>query len=94
MMTNITPKNLVRHELIGLKVKVVEAKNKTQRGIEGKVVNETLQTIKIETEIGEKTIPKKGSIFEFELKNKKVKIQGNVIIAKPEDRIRKRYKKW
>ncbi len=58
---SITPKNLVRHELISLKVKIKESTNPSQVGIEGKVIDETFKTLKIETKKREKTIPKENT---------------------------------
>ncbi len=45
-------------------------------------------------QIVEKIIPKKGSIFVFELPTgEKVEINGNILSIRPEDRIKKRFKK-
>ena len=86
----ITKRNLKRHELIGLKVEVLESKNKTQIGIKGRVVDETEKTIKIESQGKEKIIQKSGTIFRFKLPNgKRVRIRGDEISFKPEERIRK-----
>jgi ribonuclease P protein subunit POP4 len=92
----ITPRNIVRHELIGLKVKIFKSTDPTQKGLSGKVIDETYNTIKIETREGkEKIIPKKNSIFIFTLPDKtKVKIDGKILIARPEDRIKKKFPKW
>jgi len=90
----ITQKNLIHHEFIGLNVNVCGEKNKSLN-LCGVVIDETKNTIKIETSNNdEKIIPKKGSIFTFELPNgEKVEINGNIISIRPEDRIKKRFKK-
>ena len=86
----ITKNNLRKHEFIGLEVEVMESKNKSQRGLKGKIVDETQKTIKIESENKEKIIPKNGSVFKFVLPNgEKMKIIGDEIVFKPEERIRK-----
>ncbi|MEM5802136.1 MAG: ribonuclease P protein subunit [Candidatus Aenigmatarchaeota archaeon] len=92
----ITPKNLVRHELCGLKVKISESTDPTQKGISGIVIDETYNTLKIETKEGkEKIIPKKNSIFIFTLPDKtKVKVEGKLLVGRPEDRIKKKFPKW
>ena len=91
----ITPKNLVRHELIGLDVEVKESSNKSHIGLSGKVVGETYSTLKIETNRGEKVIPKDIAIFIFMLPNgTKVQVDGKVLIGRPEDRIKKKLAKW
>lgn len=91
----ITPKNLVRHELIGLKVYVKDSANPSLRGIRGRVVDETYNLLVIETAKGDKKVPKKLCIFVFTLPNrKKVKVDGKLLVARPEDRIKKKFPKW
>jgi ribonuclease P protein subunit POP4 len=92
----ITPENIFRHELIGLQVKVAEGSHVGFKGIKGKVVDETRNTIKIEDSKGkEKTIPKKMATFHFKLADgKKVEIDGRIIVARPEDRIKKKFRKF
>jgi ribonuclease P protein subunit POP4 len=91
----ITPKNLVRHELIGLKVRVVEALNKSNVGMEGKVVDETRNTIVIEGKNVNKSLVKEQCIFLFYLPSgERVKVEGKVLVGRPEDRIKKKLKKW
>ena len=90
----ITSNNLVHHEFIGLKVHATSKKNKSLN-LNGTIIDETKNTIKIEDANNcEKIIPKKGSIFVFELPNgEKVEIDGTILSIRPEDRIKKRFKK-
>jgi len=89
----INPENLVHHEFIGLKVDVISEKNKSLN-LYGMVIDETKNTIKIETKGKEKVIPKKGSIFIFEIPSgEKIEVYGNILSIRPEDRIKKRFKK-
>jgi len=91
----ITPQNLVRHELIGLKVKITKSTDPTQKRMSGTVVDETYNTFIIKSKGKEKTIPKKNSIFMFTLPNgMKVEIEGKILISRPEDRIKKKFAKW
>lgn len=92
----ITPSNVVRHELISLPVKIAKSTDPTQKGLKGKVIDESYNTLKIETKEGkEKIIPKNNSIFIFTLPNKiKVLVDGKVLIGRPEDRIKKKIAKW
>ncbi|MFH0928766.1 MAG: ribonuclease P protein component 1 [Candidatus Aenigmatarchaeota archaeon] len=91
----ISAKNLIRHELIGLAVEVAESANKTHVGIKGLVVDETKNMLAIETKEGLKRIQKKGSQFIFKIPDgKKVKVDGKRIMARPEDRIKLKVKKW
>jgi len=90
----ITSENLVHHEFIGLNVHVTNPKN-ASLNIIGTVIDETKNTIKVEDLNNcEKIIPKEGSIFIFELPNgEKIEIDGNILSIRPEDRIKKRFKK-
>ena len=90
----ITSKNLVHHEFIGLNVQVTSESDSSLNLI-GTIIDETKNTIKIEDKNkNEKLVPKKGSIFVFELPNgEKIEINGKILSIRPEDRIKKRFKK-
>jgi ribonuclease P protein subunit POP4 len=90
----ITSKNLVHHEFIGLKVHATNKKDKSLN-LQGTIIDETKNTIRIEGEDNtEKMIPKNGTLFVFELPNgEKIEIDGNILSIRPEDRIKKRFKK-
>lgn len=92
----ITPKNVYRHELIGLKIKIKKSTDPTQIGLKGRVIDETYKTFKIETEEGkEKIVPKDINVFVFTLPNgKKVEIDGKILVGRPEDRIKKKFARW
>lgn len=89
-----TPKNIIQHELIGLNCEIVKASNKYQIGIKGKIIDETMKTILLQTKVGRKRIPKKGTTFRLSLDNCKVDLIGDYIVVRPEDRIKKRIRKW
>ena len=92
---SITPKNIVRHELIGLEVKVAESTDLTQKHLKGIVIDETYNTIKIEAKGEEKIIPKSNSIFIFTLPSGvKVQVDGKLLVSRPEDRIKKKFPRW
>ena len=90
----ITSRNLVHHEFIGLNVHAT-SKNNESLNFKGTIIDETKNTIKIEgMDNIERVIPKKGSIFVFEIPNgEKIEIDGNILSIRPEDRIKKRFKK-
>lgn len=89
----ITAKNLVHHEFIGLNVDVKSKTNKSLN-LYGIIIDETKNTFKIESEGQEKIIPKNGSIFTFEIPSgEKVEVIGDILSIRPEDRIKKRFKK-
>lgn len=90
----ITPQNVFRHEFIGLTVEIVESNHKGFVGIQGKIIDETRNTIWIDTGDTEKVIPKDEVTFLFTLpQGEKVLIDGKFIVARPEDRIKKKFKK-
>ncbi|RBQ22887.1 Ribonuclease P protein component 1 [Candidatus Methanobinarius endosymbioticus] len=90
----ITSKNVFYHELIGLYSKVVKSYNEFLVGINGNIIDERKKTISIETEKGVKIIPKNVSIFHLLLPNGEwVEIDGKILVNRPEDRIKKKYKK-
>jgi len=89
-----TEKNILMHELIGLECEVVDSGNRSQIGIQGRIVDETMKTIVLETGSVKKTVQKQGAIFRLQLGAKKVEISGDFIIARPEDRIKKRMTRW
>lgn len=91
----ITPRNIARHELIGLKCAVSESKNKKQEGISGTVADETRSMIIISGDKKMHKIAKPDAEFIFTLPDgKKVKIRGSMLVARPENRIKMKLRKW
>lgn len=86
-----SPKNILRHELIGLECRVIESDNKNQIGLEGKIIDETLKTITLKNK---KTVLKQGSVFRIKIGKNTVEVDGNHLVSRPEDRIKKKFKKW
>jgi ribonuclease P protein subunit POP4 len=85
----IDEKNFLCHELIGLKARVHESPDASKKKIFGKIVNETMNTLTIETKDGEKIVPKKEVVLKLSLPNKKtVLVEGKNIVFRPEDRIK------
>ncbi|RLE63822.1 MAG: ribonuclease P protein subunit [Thermoprotei archaeon] len=91
----ITPRNLPRHELIGLRIEVIESPNSFQKGIRGEIIFETMNTLIVDTPKGRKVIPKKDRVFKIWLPDGiAVLIEGNIILGRPEDRLKKKLKDW
>ena len=89
-MNDITRHNLPQHEIIGLDVKVLEGTAYGYSKIEGKVIDETKNMIVISSNQSTKLVPKKNSIFCFELPNgEQVKIKGEMILGRPVERTKK-----
>ena len=90
----IAAQNVVRHELIGLHVKVVQARNSANTGIEGKIVDETYKSLVIQTHKGEKRVLKSQATLQMSLPDKKkVEVDGGLLIARPWDRLKKKLPK-
>ena len=91
----ITPHNLVRHELVGLEVRVVKSTNPFQEGLSGRVVDETRNMLTIETKAGTRNLAKQDCIFSFRLPSgERVRVDGRLLVSRPEDRVRKKLRKW
>jgi ribonuclease P protein subunit POP4 len=80
--------NLLNHELIGLESEVVSSTNPFNIGIHGEVIDETMQTILIKNQIS-KRIQKRGTIFKFKLNDETVTVDGDALLGRPEDRVKK-----
>ena len=78
--------DIMRSELIGLDVLVLSA---PFSGISGRVVDETKNTFTIESAGTERMVPKSGNEFRFTYQNEQIDIEGNKILHRPEDRIKK-----
>ncbi|MBI2579184.1 MAG: ribonuclease P protein subunit [Candidatus Aenigmarchaeota archaeon] len=87
-------KNILRHELIGLECEVVRARNPQNTGIKGRIVDETMKTLVLKKENETKRIVKSGSVFRIDVGNQKVDVEGSHLVARPEDRIKKKFRKW
>ncbi|MBI2676299.1 MAG: ribonuclease P protein component 1 [Candidatus Aenigmarchaeota archaeon] len=91
----ITPRNLVRHELIGLDVGIVYCTDKKMEGMEGAVIDETRNMLVIRTAKGDKRIAKESATFSFRLPSGEgVRVDGKIIVSRPEDRIKRKLRKW
>jgi ribonuclease P protein subunit POP4 len=83
-------KGLVRSELIGLNIKIIESENKFNKGIKGKIIDETKNMFEIKTKETRKKIIKDQCVFEFIIKGEKIQIDGKSLTKRPEERIKQR----
>ncbi len=79
-------RKIFNQELVGADCEVTGAKNASLRGIKGRIVDETKNTITIKTGKGKKTLLKKQVTIMAEINNRKFRIEGAEIDARPEDR--------
>lgn len=91
---SIIPKNILNHELIGLEVKIVSSKNPLLNNLKGIIIGETKNTLIILSNNKKKIIPKNVCTFQFKLKNEIVEIDGEKIVGRPEERLKRRFRKW
>ncbi|MAF35566.1 ribonuclease P protein component 1 [archaeon] len=83
------PQQLHRAELIGLKAEVVGAKNRDLLTIKGKIIDETKQTIILETQDNQKkVILKKGTILKVITINGEYRLDCSKIVKRPFERIK------
>jgi len=81
----INQRDLIVHELIGSVIEIVGSRNETLIGIKGRVVDETQNTLLVETKSGKKKIIKSQVVLVI----KKNKVKGKCLVGRPEDRIKK-----
>jgi ribonuclease P protein subunit POP4 len=92
----LAPETLVRHELAGLSVRVVDATHEGYVGIEGRVVDETANTLLVGRDSGVVQVQKAGTTFEFalpadgggddgdgEAETSYVVVEGERLVARP-----------
>jgi len=84
-----SPALVIADEWIGLEVEVVDSPNTCEIGIKGIVVDETMKTLKIKTDRGIKIIEKSRRTFRVKYKNWVLRVRGDLIAFRPEDRIKK-----
>lgn len=93
MTVKIKPRDILRHELIGLECVVVDAHEPSLVGLKGEVVDETRNMLILRKERKERKIPKENATFQFSLGNQKVRVEGTALVGRPEDRIKKHIKR-
>lgn len=84
----MNPTELERHELIGLICEVVDAENKNLIGIKGKIIDETRNTLQIQTSKEKKVIIKNQVTLKVTINNKTIQINGEKLVKRPEERIK------
>ena len=81
-------KEILRHELIGSHIRIVDAKNKSLIGLYGKIIDETKNTFTIKNHTSKKVIKDQVTLL-VKMENETIKIEGNVLVNKSEDRLKK-----
>ena len=92
-MSPISPRNVLRHELIGLETSVIRSRNPSHRAVEGFIVDESMKTLVIEQDGEAKRIPKRDATFIIKLPSGLVEVEGAALYGRPEDRVKKKIKR-
>ncbi len=92
-MSPISPRNILRHELIGLEAGVVRSRNPSHRAVEGFIVDESMKTLVIEQNGEAKRVPKRDATFIIKLPSGLVEVEGAALYGRPEDRVKKKIKR-
>jgi ribonuclease P protein subunit POP4 len=94
-VTSIAKENLIRHELIGLQIRVIHSSNPTYTGIKGKVIDETKNMLMISDGVKKKWIQKDVAVYCFTLPDKStVEVEGEEILGRPVKRLKKSSKRF
>ncbi|MBW2966038.1 ribonuclease P protein subunit [Candidatus Woesearchaeota archaeon] len=84
----INVKDIIKYELIGLKIKVIDSKNKANIGIEGKIIDETKNTIVIGRNGEKKRLFKNNIIIDVQFDKRVVRIEGKLLLGRPKERVK------
>ena len=74
---------MIRHEIIGKKVRIIKSLNPSLQKIEGVIVNETQNIVFIQTIKGEKKVLKDQAVFELSSTNI---VNGKDLVGRPHER--------
>ncbi len=92
-MSPISPRNILRHELIGRAAGVVRSRNPSHHAVEGLIIDESMKTLVIEQDGEAKRVPKRDATFIIKLPSGLVEIEGAALYGRPEDRVKKKIKR-
>lgn len=82
-------RDILKQEIIGKKIVINDAQNKDLIGLKGVVVDETKNTLVIETNKGEKNLVKSQITITVTFNNETVNIEGAELVGRSEDRLKK-----
>lgn len=89
------PENILRHELIGLQLRIVQARNRSIRGIHGIVIDESKNMLTLSKKGRKVLIPKSTATFRFKLANGcLIDVDGARLVGRPESRLKTKIRRW
>jgi ribonuclease P protein subunit POP4 len=84
--------DMLKHEFIGRQLEIVKSSNKTLVGVKGKIIDETKNTFDIETAEDIKRVLKNVVFVKINFGAKNAVVDGKLLVARPEDRLKKKFK--
>ncbi len=89
----ITP-NILKREFIGIESTISQSSHFDYIGLHGKIIDETKNTFTILHKSKPKNIIKNSAVFRFKFYDgQTVEINGNLLVGRPEDRLKKKIKR-
>lgn len=86
----ITPRNIIYHELLGLKARVESYPDPLLKGLEGVIVGETRRTLEIEAGGRMVTLTKSHMVLLIEIPGRGwVRVKGELLTGTPQDRAKR-----
>jgi len=87
--------SLIRHELIGLAVKVSSSSNGAMCRLKGTVIDESKNMLTLSDDGRRIMIPKDVATFKFRLKDGAlVQVDGYRLLGRPEARLKSKVRRW
>jgi len=91
MIMAVTPYNILRHELVGLRAKVVESRDSGLKGLSGVISDETQSTITLKGPKGSKKVAKEYVTLSIHTDSgDELLVNGSLFLGRPEERIKKK----
>ncbi len=87
----ITPYNVLRHELVGLRAKVAESRDSGLKGLSGRITDETKETLTLKGPKGSKKVAKENVTLSIHTDGgDELLVNGSLLLGRPEERIKKK----
>jgi ribonuclease P protein subunit POP4 len=89
----INADNILAHELIGLRAKILESPCRSYKGMQGEIVDETRNLLVISCAGKEIRVPKDLVLIRIFAPSGFVDVPGELLVGRPEDRLKKFWRK-
>ena len=86
-----TPENVIAHELVGMRARIVSSANGSLVGLNGTVADETKSMIYLDTAGGRRSAPKEGSVWGLSAPGCEAEVAGSLLSGRPHDRVGARW---